>query len=84
MNNAALYTMIALIAFNLTKSMEIRIPILLLSMTMPFLIGVSRIYLGVHNAGDVLAGWVMGIASALLVDTLWRFFKSEKDNTKVF
>ncbi|MCL1866869.1 MAG: phosphatase PAP2 family protein, partial [Oscillospiraceae bacterium] len=45
-------------------------PVLVFGMVMPFLIGVSRIYLGVHNTGDVLAGWSLGVASALLTERL--------------
>ena len=77
MNNAALYTMILLIAFRQTENIKIRISILLFALVMPFCIGISRIYLGVHNAGDVLAGWVMGVFFALLVDTLWQFYNKK-------
>lgn len=72
MNNAALYVMLALITGRLVKSDKTRLPILLLSLVIPFFIGISRIYLGVHNAADVLAGWMMGAVCALLTDAVWQ------------
>ena len=41
----------------------------LVTVVLTFLIGVSRIYLGVHWPTDVLAGWCVGAAWALLC---WR------------
>ena len=33
-----------------------------LAIALPVLIGLSRVYLGVHFAGDVLGGWLLGLA----------------------
>lgn len=81
MNNAALYMVLALIVWRQVKCVRARILITIFLAAMPFFIGISRIYLGVHNVADVLAGWAMGAVCALIADTLWQVYSQDKGHT---
>jgi len=45
---------------------SLKIYIITVALILTFLIGISRVFLGVHYPTDVLAGWSIGIAWALL------------------
>jgi undecaprenyl-diphosphatase len=51
-------------------SRTIRIYLIVTAMLLTLLVGISRIYLGVHYPTDVLAGWCIGIAWALICWTI--------------
>jgi undecaprenyl-diphosphatase len=53
-------------------SVAVRIYVMALAATLTVLVGLSRIYLGVHYPSDVLAGWCVGSAWAM---TCWALQK---------
>ena len=64
MMSAVVYLTQAAIIARIQKNKKIRIYILSVALFLTFIIGLSRIYLGVHYPTDVIGGWTMGLAWA--------------------
>lgn len=67
MVSAAVYLTLAMMIGETQSSWRIRIFVLTTAVAIVLLVGLSRIYLGVHWPSDVLAGWCFGASWALLV-----------------
>src|SRR5262249_44576114 len=68
MLSAVVYlTLGALLARN-TSEWNLRLYFLGVALLLTILVGLSRIYLGVHYPTDVLAGWAAGLAWALVCE----------------
>lgn len=66
MMSASTYLTIAVLLARVQKRRRLRAFILLLAAVLTLLIGLSRVYLGVHWPTDVFAGWTAGGVWALL------------------
>lgn len=66
MMSAAVYLSLAALLARVQKGYKLRIYIIGGALLLSFLIGISRIYLGVHYPSDVLAGWSAGLAWAVI------------------
>ena len=66
MISATLYTMLIIMIFRFVKSRKKRLTLSVPCALLAVAIGFSRIYLGVHYAGDILGGWLIGFALSVL------------------
>jgi undecaprenyl-diphosphatase len=64
--SAVVYLTLGALMARLVGSRKLKIYILCVAQFLTFLVGLSRMYLGVHYPTDVLAGWTVGLVWAIL------------------
>jgi undecaprenyl-diphosphatase len=64
--SAITYMTLAALLARVTTSRRLRYYFVTVAVALTFMIGASRVYLGVHYPTDVLAGWCIGSAWALM------------------
>ena len=66
MLSAVVYLTLGSLLTRLVPERRVKIYFLVVALGLTFLVGVSRVYMGVHYPTDVLAGWTAGLVWALL------------------
>ncbi|NEU14135.1 phosphatase PAP2 family protein [Methylobacterium sp. BTF04] len=66
MMSAIAYLTLAALVARVDRQRGVKILVMVVGVSMTLLVGISRIYLGVHWPSDVLAGWCVGAAWAAL------------------
>jgi len=72
MNSAAVYLTLGALTMRLADRRVTKWYCMAAAMLLTFLVGTSRIFLGVHYPTDVLAGWLLGMTWALACWTVER------------
>jgi undecaprenyl-diphosphatase len=73
--SAVIYLTLAALLTRLVDRTRLKAYILTVAILAVVLIGLSRVYLGVHYPTDVLAGWTLGLAWALLCWLVARYLQ---------
>ncbi|MFE7062550.1 phosphatase PAP2 family protein [Sutcliffiella sp. NPDC057660] len=84
MNAMATYGMIAFLVLMIAHQRKIKVLAVFLASIIILLIGLSRIYLGVHYPLDVLAGYLAGAAWLTLLIGIWTKLRSKSHEVKFF
>ena len=64
--SAVVYLTLGALLARMVARRRLKFYVLTLAVTLTGLVGISRVYLGVHYPSDVLAGWCVGLSWASL------------------
>lgn len=77
------YGMISYGFFKMFKKWWLKLLLVILAIVLIFIVGFSRVYLGVHWISDILAGWTLGIAFLILLITFFTQKERFEPETKI-
>jgi undecaprenyl-diphosphatase len=75
LNSAVIYLTLATLLASLVEKPRPKVYFLSMGLLLTILVGVSRVYMGVHYPTDVLAGWCAGLAWAFLCSFMARWLE---------
>jgi undecaprenyl-diphosphatase len=75
--SAVVYLTLGALLAELVERRRLKVYFVTVGLLLTFLVGLSRIYLGVHYPTDVLAGWALGLAWAIACWLVARYLRRQ-------
>ena len=77
MMSSVIYLSLSTMIAHLQDHKRLKVYCILIALVIAFLVGFSRVYLGVHYPTDVLAGWSIGLAWAAFCWIMFRYLNDQ-------
>lgn len=78
MINSAIYMMLAFCVHKNVENKKVKYILITIFTIYPFIIGLTRVYLGVHYITDVIGGWLLGISLTFVIYKLFNVLYNKK------
>lgn len=78
MNSAMVYLTLAALLARSQQQRSVRVYLVVIAMLLTLMVGMTRVYLGVHWPSDVLAGWCIGAVWAVICSTVAKILQRER------
>ena len=76
--NSAIYMMLAFCVHKNVENKKVKYILITIFTIYPFIIGLTRVYLGVHYITDVIGGWLLGISLTFVIYKLFNVLYNKK------
>jgi undecaprenyl-diphosphatase len=78
MNSAMVYLTLAALLARSQQQRSVRVYLIGIAMLLTLLVGITRVYLGVHWPSDVLAGWCVGAVWAVICSGVGKLLQRKR------